>query len=273
MLTLQRKGRGFTLIELLVVIAIIAILAAILFPVFAKAREMARKSTCQSNLKQLALTFNMYQNDYDSMYPSYAAFQALTGTPAWDDAGDKVFRRTRGYVPLPTGTATTSNRKGTWPEFMYPYKRNVNLIFCPSDSNAGGTGVGTEVSYVLKMAIHKAWYGVGTVQGASKKEGDFGYPADQVLLYERYGSHWGDAGKGDMSDATKQNVASSAGVTLNMAFMDGHVMAKRLPSPKTGERSGTSSTAEPDYYNQDAESGKDAPTSSTDPKIYQDALD
>ena len=58
--------RGFTLIELLVVIAIIAILAAILFPVFARAREKARMASCQSNLKQLALGILMYAQDYDS---------------------------------------------------------------------------------------------------------------------------------------------------------------------------------------------------------------
>ena len=59
------RKRGFTLIELLVVIAIIAILAAILFPVFAKAREKARTASCQSNLKQLALGAMMYAQDYD----------------------------------------------------------------------------------------------------------------------------------------------------------------------------------------------------------------
>ena len=61
--------RGFTLIELLVVIAIIAILAAILFPVFAKAREKARQSSCQSNLKQLGLAFAQYHQDYDETMP------------------------------------------------------------------------------------------------------------------------------------------------------------------------------------------------------------
>ncbi len=64
---MQRKG--FTLIELLVVIAIIAMLAAILFPVFAKARESARRSTCSSNLKQLALATLMYAQDYDEQFP------------------------------------------------------------------------------------------------------------------------------------------------------------------------------------------------------------
>src|ERR671918_637651 len=67
----KRRSRGFTLIELLVVIAIIAILAAILFPVFAKARESARKSACQNNLKQIGTGLQMYANDYDEKYMIY----------------------------------------------------------------------------------------------------------------------------------------------------------------------------------------------------------
>ena len=70
MATRMRK-RGFTLIELFVVIAIIAILAAILFPVFARARENARKSTCQSNLKQIMMGVLQYAQDYDERMPTY----------------------------------------------------------------------------------------------------------------------------------------------------------------------------------------------------------
>src|SRR6218665_2214986 len=65
----KMKRHGFTLIELLVVIAIIAILAAILFPVFARARENARRSACQSNLKQIGLGIMQYTQDYDERYP------------------------------------------------------------------------------------------------------------------------------------------------------------------------------------------------------------
>ena len=66
----RRRAPGFTLIELLVVIAIIAILAAILFPVFAQARESARQSTCLSNIKQIGISMAMYIQDYDGTYPS-----------------------------------------------------------------------------------------------------------------------------------------------------------------------------------------------------------
>ena len=73
---MRRRPRAFTLIELLVVIAIIAILAAILFPVFAQAREKARSISCASNLKQVALSLQMYQNDYDETFPGSFALPA-----------------------------------------------------------------------------------------------------------------------------------------------------------------------------------------------------
>jgi len=99
--------RGFTLIELLVVIAIIAILAAILFPVFAKAREKARQSSCLSNVKQLNLAMLQYAQDYDEGLPGCAAYE----TVVW-----------------PNGT-TGANY---WPARIYPYVKNIQAYNCPS---------------------------------------------------------------------------------------------------------------------------------------------
>ena len=99
------KRRGFTLIELLVVIAIIAILAAILFPVFARAREKARQSSCQSNEKQIMLAVIMYSQDYDEKFPS-------------------TFR-----------VDPDGNRR--WCESVSPYVKNSQLFVCPSDSAVG----------------------------------------------------------------------------------------------------------------------------------------
>ncbi len=94
---MQRKS-GFTLIELLVVIAIIAILAAILFPVFAQAREQARKTTCLSNLKQLGLGLFMYAQDYDETFPGAAS--------NWWAASD-VCNGVNGYKTMSVNPVTT----------------------------------------------------------------------------------------------------------------------------------------------------------------------
>jgi len=103
--------KGFTLIELLVVIAIIAILAAILFPVFARAREKARQTSCLSNLKQLGLAYLMYVQDYDEM-----SCPLVTGAP-----GDGRIDRT------------------TWFALMGPYMKNEQIGQCPSVTPHGWT--------------------------------------------------------------------------------------------------------------------------------------
>ncbi len=107
---MKERNRGFTLIELLVVIAIIAILAAILFPVFARARENARKANCQSNMKQLGLAILQYAQDHDETLPMYA--------PA--------------------------DYKYNWDNAIEPYLKNSGVLRCPS---ATGTGTRYGVSY------------------------------------------------------------------------------------------------------------------------------
>jgi len=105
----MHSRRGFTLIELLVVIAIIAILAAILFPVFAQAREKARGISCLSNNKQVGLAFMQYVQDYDETFPPSRI--ALS--------------------PNDSGTRTTP-----WTVQIYPYMKNIQIVECPSDTTA-----------------------------------------------------------------------------------------------------------------------------------------
>ena len=104
----RSRGRGFTLIELLVVIAIIAILAAILFPVFARARKQARKTMCISNCKQMGLGVMMYTQDYDETYPS----------AQW-------------HMELPTWPSPAYQRVHL---LCQPYIKNTQVGICPEDT-------------------------------------------------------------------------------------------------------------------------------------------
>ena len=162
----MRRRTGFTLIELLVVIAIIAILAAILFPVFARARAKADQTTCLSNVKQLTLGMKMYMSDNDLAFPE-------------PDAG--------------TGTRR-------WYRSIYAYVGNGTAYACPSDRNkemgqsgdTTGTGItynaitrdfGGSTSYTMNgypnPTLGNAWQGVCAKMVA---ETDVDYPADMWLL-------------------------------------------------------------------------------------------
>jgi prepilin-type N-terminal cleavage/methylation domain-containing protein/prepilin-type processing-associated H-X9-DG protein len=116
------RRRGFTLIELLVVIAIIAILAAILFPVFARAREKARAASCLSNIKQLMLGLLMYQQDYDER--NAHLFNSLAGAP-WPM---RVVDNTTPPDGLTPGAYS-------WRAVIQPYVKNITLNGCPSASD------------------------------------------------------------------------------------------------------------------------------------------
>ena len=107
------KRRAFTLIEILIVVAIIALLAAILFPVFSRARENARRSSCTSNLKQLALGMLQYAQDYDERY-----FCSQL------------------YPPIVVGGVTIqAASSGYWFNLLAPYTKNTQLFHCPDVSN------------------------------------------------------------------------------------------------------------------------------------------
>jgi len=120
---------GFTLIELLVVIAIIAILAAILFPVFAQARESARKATCQSNLKQLSTAIIMYNNDYDSTYPMAGWFD--TGAASGNDwqNGIMAYVKNKGAYRCPSSTDIHNDQdeRQDWNRTATDYLFNNNI--------------------------------------------------------------------------------------------------------------------------------------------------
>ncbi len=123
------KRKAFTLIELLVVIAIIAILAAILFPVFAKAREKARQISCASNLKQLGLGFTQYIQDNDEQFPSFYDGQS--------------FDINAGQIKY-------------WPYAIFPYTKSAGVYKCPDDpQTTSGCSYGSNSNFLNRQTLAK----------------------------------------------------------------------------------------------------------------------
>ena len=186
------KRKGFTLIELLVVIAIISILSAILFPVFSKAREKARQTTCLSNFKQLALVAMMYCADYDEKFPFYDW--------AWliEPAGGKVCR----YL-LPYG----------WHASLEPYMKNSQILDCPSCPGSNNVCSSAVDADCVCGAIR-----AGVWNSESASQGEIDYPAHVVVYYE---PGWDLDCYGDFMPWFRFNGSNHNG-GMNFAFCDGH---------------------------------------------------
>ena len=157
--------KGFTLIELLVVIAIISIFASILFPVFARARENARRASCMNNLKQIGLAIMQYTQDYDERYPA-----ALDG-PAGGPYNTHV---TTGW-PGAKFSINGSSHLVSWMDMIFPYVKSTQIFVCPSQPD----------SHTLTGGLWDAsFYGYNS--------GISGYGND------RYGKPWGSRNMGNL---------------------------------------------------------------------------
>lgn len=171
---MKRRQSGFTLIELLVVIAIIAILAAILFPVFAQARAKARGVSCLSNIKQLTLGMTMYAQDYDEAFPQWH----------WDES----YSGGSGKSP--------NNATSLWWNAIYPYVKNAQIFTCPDDNYnftlrqdgaAGWFTKGAAISSVvgLNPALYDAKMSYGSQEPLTydhPKLASLNRPADTLII-------------------------------------------------------------------------------------------
>ena len=189
----RKSAQGFTLIELLVVIAIIAILAAILFPVFAQAREKARQASCISNNKQVGLAILQYVQDYDEQFPS-------------------------GRTVVAAGTPLNSLAAGVgWAGEIYPYSKNAQVLRCPDDPTVPVNGVVPfyPISYSYNYNV------AGGTGFAGASIASMSAPASTVMLSEV---------KGDLAYATVASEQttppqspwnySSTGDGINYLFWD-----------------------------------------------------
>ncbi len=184
------KRNGFTLIELLVVIAIIAILAAILFPVFARAREKARQTSCLSNMKQIALAQLMYAQDYDERTVRWIGYV---------DAGD--------YNPP---------QFSYWYEYIMPYVKNEQIFVCPSAGDkALDPGSAPADSYLCTYAVSNGW--------PQQALAAFDTPASTVMMCETQNNNYYRyrlAPNSDYAiDAAAREMHNGG---LNIALADGH---------------------------------------------------
>ena len=152
-----KRQAGFTLIELLVVIAIIAILAAILFPAFARARENARRASCQSNLKQIGLGVLQYCQDYDEKYPLAYDDTFIQSSDTSKPAG-KYRTDVSSYI------SAAAHHYYSWMDFVQPYVKSIQIFDCPSvaDHTRGSYGYNSAFSGQFNLA------NVDTSQSGSK---------------------------------------------------------------------------------------------------------
>jgi len=228
---MHRKQEAFTLIELLVVIAIIAILAAILFPVFAQAREKARGASCTSNMKQIGLALKMYAQDYDERYFSSGSLPA-EGDPGWAHRiadGNNLIRLMGGGL--------------SW--FCQPYVKNQGIFKCPSDTgenywNRNNMGMpwatavwwGKPTSYMYRHIFdcggpdeHNRIMGSppppDPIQWAGTPEAMIGHPASIIQVFEIATFH---QEKLPLYSTTVPPPTR----TFNATFADGHVKVFRL---------------------------------------------
>jgi len=225
---LKERVKGFTLIELLVVIAIIAILAAILFPVFAKAREKAMASSCLSNLKQLGLAMMMYTQDYDQKFMpnSYYCGGYYGSFPSWALVLQPYIKN------VGIGLCPTDNTTATPPDAPWSYWIN-GFVTCADPFSSNAPAITAQI--VAPAHVVLMWCGAGATSRGSLYRAWWSWDFNTKATYEAGGSTW-------YSHPQRHNNGD------NFNFCDGH--AKWL---KTGSLTSRTRTAFGVSYNIDYE--------------------
>lgn len=234
----KKERRAFTLIELLVVIAIIAILAAILFPVFARARENARRSSCMSNLKQMGLAIMQYSQDYDEkLVPN-----GVCGPIKLESGGNS----TNGLCSAPA----PGNYYHLWWSIIFPYVKNTQIFVCPS------SGTSWSGDYYPKTSAGSSYASYGYNQNLASFISLSSIPqvattpfiADSTYyLTNAYNtctsSASGIAGMNQSDNVVCTSFSSGTNAdppnplhlgTFNMLFLDGHVKTQQINDWVTG---------------------------------------
>ena len=215
----ESRKVGFTLIELLVVIEIISILASILFPVFARARENARRASCLSNLKQIGLGIIMYTQDYDEHFPrAIASVGVLHGAPY-------VPQTQKGWPGLTY--KTDKYNYVSWMDMIFPYVKSVQIFQCPSQPDPSSANVfAPSYAYSSEVSSYGNDHyglerGIGLLIASVQRPSEVAMVVDDQSTYAYQNTPNAFSSTADAREGNMQTLSPHFQGT-NIAFIDGH---------------------------------------------------